>query len=120
MSLKDSLCISHVTFFFQAEDGIRDFHVTGVPDVCSSDLSKQWKLPLLMTNESVSHSANHLRLFPIDRLLIFLLLQIPFRRSEERRVGKECRYARCRFLNKYRKKKKLNDRRIMLEEEVIQ
>src|SRR5690606_15363435 len=26
-------------FFFQAEDGIRDFHVTGVSDVCSSDLS---------------------------------------------------------------------------------
>src|SRR6266487_4412801 len=28
-----SLC-----FFFQAEDGIRDGRVTGVPDVCSSDL----------------------------------------------------------------------------------
>src|SRR2546427_7374131 len=26
-------------FFFQAEDGIRDLTVTGVPDVCSSDLS---------------------------------------------------------------------------------
>src|SRR5690606_40789640 len=26
-------------FFFQAEDGIRDFHVTGVQDVCSSDLA---------------------------------------------------------------------------------
>src|SRR5256885_4437823 len=26
-------------FFFQAEDGIRDYKVTGVPDVCSSDLS---------------------------------------------------------------------------------
>src|SRR5947209_9118577 len=25
-------------FFFQAEDGIRDIGVTGVPDVCSSDL----------------------------------------------------------------------------------
>src|SRR5690606_29625499 len=25
-------------FFFQAEDGIRDFHVTGVQTVCSSDL----------------------------------------------------------------------------------
>src|SRR6266511_709560 len=28
-----------VIFFFQAEDGIRDFHVTGVQDVCSSDLA---------------------------------------------------------------------------------
>src|ERR1039457_6357409 len=26
-------------FFFQAEDGIRDYKVTGVQDVCSSDLS---------------------------------------------------------------------------------
>ena len=26
-------------FFFQAEDGIRDRDVTGVPDVCSSDLN---------------------------------------------------------------------------------
>src|SRR6267378_6916425 len=26
-------------FFFQAEDGIRDLYVTGVPDVCSSDLA---------------------------------------------------------------------------------
>jgi len=25
-------------FFFQAEDGIRDIGVTGVSDVCSSDL----------------------------------------------------------------------------------
>src|SRR5215475_5922525 len=25
-------------FFFQAEDGIRDFHVTGVQTLCSSDL----------------------------------------------------------------------------------
>jgi len=27
-----------VFFFFQAEDGIRDIGVTGVQDVCSSDL----------------------------------------------------------------------------------
>src|SRR5438874_3975837 len=27
-------------FFFQAEDGIRDLYVTGVPDVCSSDLER--------------------------------------------------------------------------------
>src|SRR5438874_13027568 len=26
--------------FFQAEDGIRDLYVTGVPDVCSSDLGE--------------------------------------------------------------------------------
>src|SRR5699024_3424166 len=30
-----------VASFFQAEDGIRDRNVTGVPDVCSSDLGKE-------------------------------------------------------------------------------
>src|SRR5690606_41038298 len=30
-------------FFFQAEDGIRDFHVTGSSDVCSSDLTLRVK-----------------------------------------------------------------------------
>src|SRR5690349_21886772 len=34
-----------VFFFFQAEDGIRDLYVTGVSDVCSSDLSKLQKRP---------------------------------------------------------------------------
>src|SRR5205807_3646678 len=28
-------------FFFQAEDGIRDYKVTGVSDVCSSDLERE-------------------------------------------------------------------------------
>src|SRR2546427_915456 len=31
---------SATRFFFQAEDGIRDLTVTGVPDVCSSDLCR--------------------------------------------------------------------------------
>ena len=30
-------------FFFQAEDGIRDWSVTGVQDVCSSDLKDPQK-----------------------------------------------------------------------------
>src|SRR6266853_1445685 len=29
-------------FFLQAEDGIRDLTVTGVQDVCSSDLTRAW------------------------------------------------------------------------------
>src|SRR5690606_40104222 len=35
-------------FFFQAEVGIRDFHVTGVQTCCSSDLylSRLYELPL--------------------------------------------------------------------------
>src|SRR5207302_11208905 len=34
-------------FFFQAEDGIRDFHVTWSSDVCSSDLDDQERLTAL-------------------------------------------------------------------------
>src|SRR5437762_6970077 len=33
-------------FFFQAADGIRDTSVTGVPDVCSSDLAALYGLGL--------------------------------------------------------------------------
>src|SRR2546426_2700849 len=83
------LAFSRVFFFFQAEDGIRDYKVTGVQtcalpissrrrhtrlqgdwssDVCSSDLRKSTRL-----------NSSHL---VICRLLL---------RSEERRVGKECR-----------------------------
>src|SRR5438067_3721395 len=34
----DYCLIFFIIFFFQAEDGIRDRNVTGVSDVCSSDL----------------------------------------------------------------------------------
>src|SRR2546430_5066433 len=34
----DGRAVSFVLLFFQAEDGIRDLTVTGVSDVCSSDL----------------------------------------------------------------------------------
>src|SRR5688572_6291203 len=35
----DKIILLFFCFFFQAEDGIRDLTVTGVSDVCSSDLS---------------------------------------------------------------------------------
>src|SRR5690606_40730680 len=35
-------------YFFQAEDGIRDFHVTGVQTVCSSDLATDSTISLLL------------------------------------------------------------------------
>src|SRR5690606_41114383 len=63
-------------FFFQAEDGIRDFHVTGV-QTCTSDLnlktaSTDWPISGLRNSSSRSNAA-------------------PGMRSEERRVGKEGR-----------------------------
>src|SRR5699024_11579127 len=80
-------------FFFQAEDGIRDRNVTGV-QTCA--------LPIL--NRPLKLTSSHCCLFNIPLLITsnFLAsdclssdLSIPSSRcrirSEERRVGKECR-----------------------------
>src|SRR5690606_40356744 len=69
-----------IFFFFQAEDGIRDFHVTGV-QTCA--------LPILrLTREPSSNAA-------VDdgSLVSRMRHDGPSSevRSEERRVGKECR-----------------------------
>src|SRR5207302_4366595 len=71
-------------FFFQAEDGIRDFHVTGV-QTCALPIS----LPALGDDAdrigNAAHDADALghALDPRGRQRQA--------RSEERRVGKECR-----------------------------
>src|SRR5690625_5856157 len=87
-------------FFFQAEDGIRDGHVTGVqtcalpiyysfPQTFCMLFGRVWKLRVCKTFNSP---------FPITanpRLPRFLQETWPptylLYRSEERRVGKECR-----------------------------
>src|SRR5256884_5387422 len=88
-------------FFFQAEDGIRDVAVTGV-QTCA--------LPIYLVREQARdpgigglHHELHLRLVIEEALgqdprqrdvepgvIAFLILKVPWR-SEERRVGKECR-----------------------------
>src|SRR5690606_41028061 len=91
-----------VVFFFQAEDGIRDFHVTGVQTcalpICEGDLvtNTDGMLPeadivfldeLLNANSAILNSllmALNERIFRRGRET----RAIP--RSEERRVGKEC------------------------------
>src|SRR5690606_39612190 len=91
-------------FFFQAEDGIRDFHVTGV-QTCA--------LPISMNKKRRSHAAAnrlmHLRCLDRPRASILIgpcritemrdkatekrsaIWCAALTRSEERRVGKECR-----------------------------
>src|SRR5690606_40308535 len=89
-----------VSFFFQAEDGIRDFHVTGVqtcalPILCAAGacvLLLAIGLPVLLTaayQEAFTARVVDLRhwLLPLASLLLALCGY----RSEERRVGKECR-----------------------------
>src|SRR5207237_5275400 len=77
MSLKFSLVICYI-FFFQAEDGIRDSSVTGV-QTCA--------LPILWQGR---------RILP-EGWVRFISTPAPADksrgRSEERRVGKECRCA---------------------------
>src|SRR6201992_3947122 len=71
-------CVSLSFFFFQAEDGIRDGRVTGV-QTCALPIyhpnSPVADLPVAATETGVGR----------NRSLIGYL------RSEERRVGKECR-----------------------------
>src|SRR5436309_4041307 len=86
-------------FFFQAEDGIRDFHVTGV-QTCALPISNYF----LCMNLEIDYFCPMARTLPhtheggfsvIELLLVgtlMALIMIPLAgRSEERRVGKECR-----------------------------
>src|SRR5256885_12885781 len=87
-------------FFFQAEDGIRDYKVTGVQTcalpICAfrEHSAAEWKnraqtqaatpdLLLPRSETPVKFPAKH----PLDRGVNYALVG----RSEERRVGKECR-----------------------------
>src|SRR5947208_11614256 len=86
-----------VDFFFQAEDGIRDDLVTGV-QTCALPISSLIRLnydhiflgKILRVADTVYHSCKDLR-----HIFTTLLSEpLPFAteiRSEERRVGKECR-----------------------------
>src|SRR5256885_10374188 len=87
-----------VFFFFQAEDGIRDYKVTGV-QTCALPISRAWSRWLTGSPEDLFG-------FVVNRAQVFSLkdakegvhwakLGLRFfgvdERSEERRVGKECR-----------------------------
>src|SRR5690349_23700985 len=71
-------CYCHFFFFFQAEDGIRDLYVTGV-QTCALPISIAEKGKLLPANWQSRLPNNST---PYRSTIV---------RSEERRVGKECR-----------------------------
>src|SRR5207253_6598874 len=81
------LCI----FFFQAEDGIRDGHVTGV-QTCALPISQLREIGIrgrLQTMERgifLQRLQGGLKDWPGVQIILH-----GARRSEERRVGKECR-----------------------------
>src|SRR6266542_1754890 len=68
--------ITHIFFFFQAEDGIRDPPVTGV-QTCA--------LPISLVGRAIGRV--NLALVETRQITVPLVRA----RSEERRVGKECR-----------------------------
>src|SRR5438552_13312111 len=80
-------CFMFFFFFFQAEDGIRDDLVTGV-QTCA--------LPICPCVDLVEETASSRACSPNTDLIAFVsatspsLVDVRFR-SEERRVGKECR-----------------------------
>ena len=72
-----------IFFFFQAEDGIRDYKVTGV-QTCA--------LPILYTSLNWTIHGREIQLFCyITNSRIVENENASVTRSEERRVGKECR-----------------------------
>src|SRR5690606_39427824 len=89
-----SLFSSTSSFFFQAEDGIRDFHVTGVQTCAlpiwspSRGLSSQTNRPVHSTHSPARRSSATWCESPGSSRR---------RRSEERRVGKECRSRLRRY-----------------------
>src|SRR5690606_40394725 len=87
-------------FFFQAEDGIRDFHVTGV-QTCALPIYAHSCQPAHAKYsglETTNDNSGTPRAFGKSRLREYKCKtgskQYPDIRSEERRVGKECRSRR--------------------------
>src|SRR5207302_3667619 len=98
-------------FFFQAEDGIRDFHVTGV-QTCAHPISSGEALLVLLSardyiqldrsrmagERDVSGLSDILPTFRTDHKV--------YERSEERRVGKEWRCRRWTYDGRKKEKKR--------------
>src|SRR5206468_6408053 len=77
-------------FFFQAEDGIRDLIVTGV-QTCALPISTPRDSIILPNGvRGAPFPSNCQRLKPVT-FVVGLTTSRQYSRSEERRVGKECR-----------------------------
>src|SRR5437762_4953096 len=88
-------------FLFQAEDGIRDTSVTGVQTCAlpiSSRLAMMVQWPAMTSKETVPVRNGSAEATTIRLIALFTITasraanrKAPISRSEERRVGKECR-----------------------------
>src|SRR2546430_4706344 len=88
-------------FFFQAEDGIRDLTVTGVqtcalPISCNSGVPRTLRAPFV-NNRISPDQYSRPAVYIVNKFLPTIGVtpddcgNITYGRSEERRVGKECR-----------------------------
>src|SRR3712207_7050992 len=91
------MILSSFFFFFQAEDGIRDIGVTGV-QTCALPISRarisERPLLIIVANcRLITARSLSLTRLPPGRLISRFMPVLASRtlRSEERRVGKECR-----------------------------
>src|SRR5690606_39693219 len=82
-------------FFFQAEDGIRDFHVTGVQTCALPIFPQRLPFPLrrgkLRWGERLLERVDFVHAWARQRHRLLQHQPSLGVRSEERRVGKECR-----------------------------
>src|SRR5690606_40627525 len=91
--------LSYLLFFFQAEDGIRDFHVTGV-QTCALPIWVRGGIELQFDEDQIAFGPLEVVSSDIQRVLEgvhLIMVVLPASahadvRSEERRVGKECEY----------------------------
>src|SRR5256885_6382888 len=99
MSSHSAECVR--PFFFQAEDGIRDYKVTGV-QTCALPILGGWPKISTLRNRLVSDltflAPPPEKIGPACglamcscRVMVLSLTTLSSTRSEERRVGKECR-----------------------------
>src|SRR5947208_15151741 len=89
-------------FFFQAEDGIRDDLVTGV-QTCALPISREALAPVGAVRETTSEVLWR----ELGPILDEEIDRLPEKyRSEERRVGKECRSRWWAYHEKKKKKRR--------------
>src|SRR3712207_7064294 len=90
------MLLVYFCFFFQAEDGIRDIGVTGVQTCALPILDPEYVL-ILLDGDRVSGrlggtvDLSRFSLLSIERVEVVKGPASVLYRSEERRVGKECR-----------------------------
>src|SRR2546426_6658951 len=86
------MILEFIFFFFQAEDGIRDYKVTGV-QTCALPISERLPDLVQMRRLGLQPAQSGLSVGDCrrDRLVDFVGNRSRQLRSEERRVGKECR-----------------------------